>query len=150
MTEPAGPARHARVALPPGLTLLDSVAAAMARLAWPSATLQLLGGPMRRAVYHCAVLTPHGPRWIDYGPAREVPAPATLVLGCATFGRAPDGPALHCHALLAGPGGLVGGHLSPERCIVGEGLVAHAVSTASASFRMQRDPVSGFDLLAPS
>jgi len=146
----AGPARHARILLGGGLSLIDAVTAAMAGLGWRSATLLILGGPMARAVFHTSVLTPDGPRWIDYGPPREVPSPAWLVLGSATFGQALDGgPALHCHAVLSGPGGVVGGHLSPGTCILGaDGLVAHATSALDAGFRVVRDS-SGFDLLTP-
>ena len=147
----AGPARHARLVLAPLLPLIEAVTEAMAALSWPSATLLILGGPMARAVYHTSVLTPDGPRWIDYGPGRAISAPAWLVMGSATFGPGLDGPpALHCHAVLAGPEGPVGGHLSPELCIIGpDGLAAHATSAASAGFRVQRDPASGFDLLTP-
>lgn len=148
----AGPARHARIRLPAHRTLLDAATETMAALDWASATLQLLGGPMDQAVFHCAVLTPAGPRWIDYGPARRVAAPAWLVMGSVTFGRTRQGgPALHCHAMLSGPEGLVGGHLAPESCIIGDaGLIAHAVSGPSAGFTIQSDPASGFDLLAPA
>ncbi len=149
---PAGATRHARILLPANLPLLDAVIVSMSGLAWTSATLQIFGGPLARATYHCSVLTPTGPRWIDYGPARVVADPAALIIGCATFGRTGDGgPALHCHAILSGPDGLVGGHLSPERCLIGpEGLIAHAVSGPEAGFSIQRDPVSSFDLLAPA
>jgi len=92
-----------------------------------------------------------GPRWIDYGPPRVLSAPAWLVMGSATYGTGRDGqPALHCHAMLASPEGPVGGHLAPDRCRIGaEGLVAHAIAAAAASFRVQHDAVTGFDLLAP-
>ncbi len=73
-------------------------------------------------------------------------------MGSATLGIGLDGrPVIHCHAMLSGAEGPVGGHLSPERCRIGpQGLVAHATSVASASFRVQRDPVSAFDLLSPA
>ena len=146
----AGPARHARVVLRGGAALLDAVTEAMAGLGWPSATLLILGGPMARAVYHTSVLTPGGPRWIDYGPAHDTPAPAWLVTGSATFGAGLDGlPALHCHAVLTGGGRVVGGHLSPHACILGaDGLVAHATGAEGARFQVVRDR-SGFDLLTP-
>ena len=147
----AGPARRARVVLPPGRTLIEAVSAAMADLSWPSATLLLLGGAMARAVYHTSVLTPGGPRWIDYGPPREVAAPAWLVMGSATFGSGPDGtPAIHCHAVLAGADGVFGGHLSPDLCVMGPGIVAHATSAPNGSFRVMRDEDTGFDLLTPT
>ena len=148
----AGPARQARVLLAPGLTLMQAVSGAMAGLGWASATLLILGGPMARAVYHTSMLTPGGPRWIDYGPPKEVPG-AWLVMGSATFGLALDGgEALHCHAMLAdGDGAVVGGHLSPLGCVIGpQGLIGHATSTAGAGFRVLRDAASGFDLLTPA
>ena len=148
----AGPARHARVVLGPSLTLMQAVSGAMAGLGWPSATLLILGGSMARAVYHTSMLTPGGPRWIDYGPAKEIVGPAWLVMGSATFGPGLDGgEALHCHAMLSGDGGPVGGHLSPSLCVLGpEGLVAHATSAADAGFRVLHDGASGFDLLTPA
>ena len=148
----AGQARHARIVLAPGRPLIDAVVEAMAALDWPSATLLILGGEMARAVFHTSVLTPQGPRWIDYGPPKELPAPSWLVMGSATFGPGLDGrPALHCHAMLSGPDGPVGGHLSPETCRIGRnGLIAHATSAETAGFRVQRDEVSGFDLLSPT
>jgi hypothetical protein len=148
----ASRARHARVVLAPGLPLIEAVTKAMAALSWPSATLLILGGPMTRAVYYTSALTPDGPRWIDYGPAHTIPGPAWLVMGSATFGPGLDSrPTIHCHAVLSGSEGCVGGHLSPELCIIGpEGLTAHATSAASAGFRVQRDPASGFDLLTPA
>ncbi len=72
----ASPARHTRVLLASGRSLADAIVDAMTGVAWPSATLLILGGPMARAVYHTSLLTPAGPRWIDYGPPREVAAPA--------------------------------------------------------------------------
>ena len=147
-----GPARHARVVLAPHLTLMAAVSRAMAGLGWRSANLLLLGGSMRRAAYHTSVLTPGGARWIDYGPERLVPGPAWLVSGCATFGRGADGAdALHCHAVLAGTDAHpVGGHLSPEGCVLGEaGLVAYATAASGAGFAVRPDPATGFSLLTP-
>lgn len=146
----AGPARHARIHLAGGLTLIDAVARALAALAWPSATLQILGGPLARAVFTCSVLTPGGPRWIDYGPQRDAGA-CWLALGSGTFGLAMDGgPALHCHALLADADATPqGGHLVPDLTRIGpEGLTAHAVSGPSGGYRVTADS-SGFNLLAP-
>ncbi len=135
--------------------MLDAVAEALGGLGWRSATLQLLGGPLARAVFTCSVLTPGGPRWIDYGPRRDAGA-CWLVLGSATFGAALDGgPALHCHAMLAdarrgAPGGVQGGHIVPEETVIGrDGLVAHAVSGAEAGFRITGD-ATGFNLLSPA
>ncbi len=147
----AGAAQHARILLAGGHSLLGAVSAEMARLGWESATLLILGGPMRSAFYHTSILTPEGARWIDYGPAREVSEPAWLVMASATFGRALDGgPALHCHAVLSGGSGVAGGHLAPDRSVIGaNGLVAHATSAAGAGFRVIRD-ASGFDLLTPA
>lgn len=148
----AGSAHHARVVLAPGLSLIDAVIRAMAQLALRSANLLILGGPLARGVYHTSALTPDGPRWIDYGPAREVAAPAWLVMGTATFGLGLDGsPALHCHGVLSGQGGAVGGHLSPELCLLGaNGLVAHITAASHAGFKVRLDPATGFNLLAPA
>lgn len=151
----AGPARHARLVLPGNLPLIEAVAAALAPLGWPSATLMLLGGALARAVYTCSVVTPGGPRWIDYGPQRDLGA-CYLAYGNATFGTAFDtgggaGPALHVHGILCPRDGEPqGGHLVPDLTVTGPaGLVAHAVSGAGAAFRMTADP-SGFNLLAPA
>ena len=147
----AGVLRQARVTLAPGRTMLAGVAEAVQALGWSSATLQLLGGPLARAVFTCALLTPDGPRWIDYGPRRDAGA-CWLVLGSATLGIALDGaPALHCHAMLAGADAIPqGGHLIPEETIIGAaGLVAHAVSGPHAEFRITHER-SGFDLLSPA
>ena len=156
----AGPARHARVVLAPGATLIEAISDVMAGLGWASATLLLLGGPMARAVYHTSMLTPRGPRWIDYGPPQDVVPAPWLVMGSATFGPGLDGSAaLHCHAMLTGGGGPVGGpvgspvggHLSPHLCVLGpDGLVAHATSAEAAGFQVRRDLASGFDLLTPA
>lgn len=148
----AGPARHARLVLPPGRTLIEAVTEALGALGWSSATILILGGALARAVYHTSVLTPGGARWIDYGPPRELPPPAWIVMGSATFGEGLDGnPFLHCHAILSGPDGPVGGHLSPQACQTGpNGLVAHATSAADAGFRVVPDARSGFDLLTPA
>jgi len=54
----AAAARHARLALAPEATLLEAITDAMAALAWPSATLLILGGPMQDAVFHTSILTP--------------------------------------------------------------------------------------------
>lgn len=144
--------RKARIVLEPRISVIEAITRAMVSLGWPSATLQILGGKMATATYHCSILTPKGPRWIDYGPARDV-SPAWLLMGCATYGRTlDDQPALHCHAVLSAHGGhTVGGHLSPERSVIGEaGLIAHAISATTACFRVKRDPATGFDLLTPS
>ena len=147
----AGAARHARLELAAGQSMLTAVTAEMARLGWESATLLILGGSMATALYHTSVLTPGGARWIDYGPAQAVADPAWLVMASATFGRGLDGsPALHCHAVLSGGGRVAGGHLAPDRSVIGRGgLVAHATSAAGAGFRVMRN-ASGFDLLTPA
>ncbi len=149
---PAGPALHARVHLAAGKSLLAAASEAMARLSLRSANLLILGGPMASALYHTSVLTPDGPRWIDYGPAQTIPEPAWLVMGAATFGIAGDGsPIIHCHAVLSGGGRVVGGHLPPERCIIGaEGLIAHATGAEHTGFIVQHDSESSFDLLTPA
>jgi hypothetical protein len=147
----AGPARRARLVLAPGRTVLDAVTQALDGLGWRSATLQLLGGPLARAVFTCSVLTPSGPRWIDYGPRRDAGA-CWLVLGSATFGAALEGgAALHCHAMLADARcGAQGGHIVPDETVIGlDGLVAHAVSGAEAGFRITGD-ATGFSLLSPT
>jgi len=146
---PPGPIRRARVVLPPG-PLLASATAALAPLGWPSATVQLLGGPLARGVFTCSVLTPGGPPWIDYGPRRDLGA-CWFVMGSLTFGPALDGtPALHCHAMLADAEGRThGGHIVPDAtALAAPGLVGWAVSTPAASFRIVRD-VSTFNLLHP-
>jgi len=145
----AGPARQARLLLPPNRSMLDAVAEALAPLGWPSATLQILGGPMARAVYTCSVLTPGGPNWINYGPKRDL-GPCWLAAASATFGQSPDGPALHCHAILAAPDcSCQGGHLVPQDSILSdEPLIAHAISAEAGLFHIVHD--SGFNLLQPA
>ena len=147
---PGGQPRHARIDLPGNRSLMASVSAAMATLGWPSATLMIQGGPMSRAVFTCSVITPNGPRWIDYGPRRDV-GPCWLAMGNATFGRAMDNTdALHCHGVLSNEQAEAqGGHLVPEECHLAEqGLTAHAFGATAAAFHVTADK-SGFNLLSP-
>ena len=140
-----GPAQRSRVVLPGGFTLIEAATATMAELGWRSGNLMLLGGTLARAALHMSVLTPGGPRWIDYGPARMM-AEAWLANGSATFG---DG-ALHCHAaVMAADGTLWGGHLDPAMTLLGTaGLVAWVTTTPGAGFALRPDG-GGFTLLTP-
>ena len=140
-----GPARHARLLLPGGVSLIAAVTSAMAAQAWESANLQLIGGPITKAALHMSVLTPGGPRWIDYGPARML-TNGWLATGSATFG----GGALHCHAAVVDDAGMLwGGHIDPQATqLAAAGLIAWATHAPGAGFALRPDG-SGFTLLTP-
>ena len=150
----AGTARRARIELAAGRTLLDAVAEALAAIAWPSATLLLLGGPLSEAVAYTSQRQTHGPRWISYGPPHRF-GPTWFATGSGTFGPGSGGPgatgpSLHVHGTLAAPDGTpFGGHLDPALSILAGPIAAFAWGAPDAHFRLAPDP-TGFTLLGPA
>ncbi len=149
-----GTARRARIELAPGRTLLAAVAEALGAIAWPSATLLLLGGALSEAVVYTSQRQVAGPRWISYGPPHRF-GPIWFATGSGTFGpgletTGEDSPSLHVHGTLAAPDGTpFGGHLDPALSILAGPIAAYAWGAPDALFRLAPDP-TGFTLLGPA
>ncbi len=145
------PRTTARLVLAPGRSLQAGLLAELDRLAAQSAAITLLAGRWARLTYCTAVPDPSGLRLATYTGACEL-ADALLLGGNATVGRGGDGAALvHCHAaFVAADGRALGGHLVPDRCLVGDRPV-HAFATLFSGFEIAQtfDPETNHNLFRP-
>jgi len=112
--------RHVRLSLPSGASLFDAIVKPLARLGIESASITLLGGYYDKFQYSVAPSNPSKQTVIAYGSPIHT-GQTYMVFGTANLGEGSNGlPLIHCHATLRTESGeLRGGHVLPERCIVG-------------------------------
>jgi predicted DNA-binding protein with PD1-like motif len=142
--------RRAMVWLPETRSLYDGLVASFARFDVRAGALQLLGGNFAAAAYHVAFPTPDSVRAAEYGPPIPLAKGTRLIRASGSFGEDLSGrPLLHIHGVLADPTGRVhGGHIAPERCIVGpEGV--RAILLLSVGFKQSVDRETGYSLFFP-
>lgn len=142
-----------RIWIAPGSTLLEGLIEAVIGHGYGHASVQLFDGELAEAYFHVARPDPAGERAIAYVPAMKIEGGAHVVTANVTLGHKADGqPIVHCHGVLIDrQGGLYGGHLSPETCVVGEGGVfAWAIVSNDSGFVQRHDSETLFPLLYPS
>ncbi len=133
--------RRLRVALAAGSSLFEGIVQALAAHGIRNAALSLSGGRFEQLAYCVAMLDPADRLMATYGPPRLAPG-AFFLAGNGTLGEAADGqPLIHCHGLLRdAQGAVVGGHLLPERCIVGDQpVIVRATSLDGMAARVVPD-----------
>jgi predicted DNA-binding protein with PD1-like motif len=142
--------RRALVWLPEGQTLHVALVSAFARFGVRAGALQLLGGLLSEAAYHVAVPSPGSLRAADYGPPIALGSGTRLVRATGSYGEDLSGsPLLHIHGVLAEPTGRGhGGHIAPQRCVVGPGGV-RAILLLTVGFRQMIDRETRFSLFFP-
>jgi predicted DNA-binding protein with PD1-like motif len=136
--------------LPEGRTLYEALVAAFARFGVRAGALQLLGGDLSAAAYHMAVPMPDSERAADYGPPVQLKGITRLVRATGSYGEDLAGrPLLHIHGVLAEADGRAhGGHIAPERCVVGAHGV-RAILLLSVGFKQAVDRETRYSLFFP-
>lgn len=146
-------AHQIRLWIAPGTSLFDGLIEALIGHGYGHASILLFDGDLAEAYFHVARPDPATERVVAYGPAIGIPGGARIVSANATLGHKADGqPIVHCHGVLMDrEGGLYGGHLPPETCIVGNGGVfGWAVVSKDGGFVQRFDPETQFPLLFPT
>lgn len=142
-----------RLWIAPAATLFDGLVEAVIGHGYGHACIQLFDGALSEAFFHFARPDPAGERAIAYAPAMKIVGGARIVTANVTLGHKADGqPIVHCHGVLMDrQGGLYGGHLSPETCVVGAGGVfGWAIVSKDGGFVQRHDPETLFPLLMPT
>lgn len=145
-------ARHVRLALLPGRSLLDAIVEPLAGMGIHSASMTILGGWLSQLDYCVAPPDPSGKTVIAYSEIRHAGA-SCLIFGNATLGLSLIGkPIVHCHGtILTAEGDMRGGHMIPENCIIGSVPVPVLVTAFDRfTLRQAYDPETGIPLLQPS
>ena len=143
--------RQWRLQLAPGQVLLDALTRAMAAQSVRSAAFALWGGELQTLAYCLPIPDPSGQVIATYGEPRVL-GPATLLRASATLGQGAEGqPMLHCHASFADTQGrLCGGHVLPERTVVGARPVqVLATALDGIDLRLGFDPETRLHMLRP-
>lgn len=142
-----------RLWIAPGTTLFDGLAADLLARGIDHASFLLFDGDLSEAFFHTANPTADSDRVIAYGPPFKIEGGATLLTANATLGHKADGqPIVHCHGVLMDrDGGLYGGHLPTETCVVGkDGVTGWMVVSKDGGFVQRHDPETLFPLLFPT
>jgi predicted DNA-binding protein with PD1-like motif len=142
-----------RIWIAPASTLFDGLIEAVIEHGYGHANIQLFDGELAEANFHVARPDPAGERAIAYAPVMKIAGGARIVTANVTLGHKADGqPIVHCHGVLMDRhGGLYGGHLAPETCVVGEGGVfGWAIVSKDGGFVQRHDPETLFPLLVPT
>ncbi|WP_138472215.1 PPC domain-containing DNA-binding protein [Poseidonocella sp. HB161398] len=143
--------RHLRLSLAPGLSLHEAMVAPLRAAGITSASTTILGGAFARLSYCVAPPDPSGKAVIAY--SAPIDAGETyMIFGNATLGVAADGgPLVHCHAAIrCADGRFRGGHILPDRAIVGDRPISVLVTGFEGfSLRQSFDPETNIPLLQP-
>jgi len=142
-----------RFALTPGASLLEGVSAILAARGISAAALVLVGGSFSSLAYCIAALNPDGPQVARYSDPIPAQGPIGLIGASATYGADLDGtPMIHCHALLCdGAGRVFGGHVLPERALVGDPApIVHARAFPDAAIARRYDPETMMAIFHPA
>ncbi|MDR5653812.1 DUF296 domain-containing protein [Ruixingdingia sedimenti] len=144
-------ARHLRLMLEPGRSLHAALVEPLARRGIAAASTTILGGGFAQLFYCVAPPDPQGRAVIAYSDPIDAGA-ATMIFGNATIGRGLTGAVLvHCHAVLrTGAGAMAGGHILPERSIVGPAPIPVLVTVIEDfEIRQTHDPETNIALFQP-
>ena len=133
-----------------GLTLLDSVAAALGRFDSDSAVLRLTGGGFSRFCYHLPALSDHPEHAVFFSEKIVDTDAVDLEIATITFGHRDGAPWLHCHAIwLAPDGSRRCGHLVPDEILVASAIQAEICLIESVRFEVAFDTETNFSLFKP-
>lgn len=136
--------------LEPGLSLIDSVSAAMHRLGVSSAVMRLSGGALGSFAYCMPALSKTDQHAVYFSDTYRVEGTVSLETASVTFGIKNGEPWLHCHAVWAEPGGRRHcGHLLPEQVTVVSAVQATGHGLKGAHFVVTPDAETNFSLFMP-
>jgi hypothetical protein len=143
--------RRVLVWLPAAQTLGEALLVAFTAQRATYGAFHLLGGRLDVAAYHVA--TPHtdSRRAVEYGPASFIEGGAQVVRATGSFGPTLEGGSLlHIHGSLADlQGHGHGGHLNPDRCVIGSPGV-RAILMLAVGFSQVDDEETGFRIFFPA
>ncbi len=147
----AASARHFRLVLQPGRSLFDALVRPLADVGVENASTTILGGAFAQLHYCVAPPDPSGQAVIAY--TRPIDAGAAfMIFGNATLGKSMTGePLVHCHAAIrTAAGGVKGGHILTETCIIGRDPIPVLVTSLDEfELRQAFDPETNIPLLQP-
>jgi predicted DNA-binding protein with PD1-like motif len=141
---------HIRLTLLPGRSLFDGLVEPLAALGIHGASTTILGGEFETLSYCVAPPDPTGSAIIAYG-APIAAGRSYLVFGNATLGTSSAGaPLIHCHGAVCRDDGRVqGGHILPDRSIVGQPISVLVTAFDGFALRQKYDPETNISLLQP-
>ncbi len=150
-SEQSKAARHFRAILQPGKSLYEALVHPLKEVGVTNASTTILGGVFTYLEYCVAPPDPRKEAVIRY--SRPIVAGKSyLVFGNATLGRSDqDKPMVHCHAALRREDGKVmGGHIIPEKTIVGADPISVLVTSFDGfELRQMYDPETNIPLFQP-
>ncbi len=150
-SEQSDVARHFRAVLQPNQSLYDALVRPLFQVGVTNASTTILGGIFSSLEYCVAPPDPSNEAVIRY--SAPIPAGVSyLVFGNATLGRSiNDKPMVHCHAALQREDGIVvGGHIIPEKSIVGSTPISVLVTSFDGfELRQIYDPETNIPLFQP-
>ena len=136
--------------VPPGVRLLDGLAALLARFGVGSAALTLSGGGFGPFGYVIPGLSPDGSQVAFYSATRRPPGLSSLDAAAVTVGVRDGAPWFHCHAIWTEADGRPGcGHVLPDETMVAEPIEVRGAGLVGARFEVTPDPETGFNLFMP-
>ncbi|MBA3771547.1 MAG: hypothetical protein H0X13_03380 [Ramlibacter sp.] len=133
--------------------LFDACSRVARRFCGHSMMFSLCGIELAEAALHVPEDDPLGARMVRYAAAIEIPPGSLLVSAQVMVGWDGRRPVLHAHGYVALPqGGLLGGHLSPNRCHFrsrGSHVRGRLTVASGADLAPVLDEETGFRLLTP-
>lgn len=141
---------HARVALEPGASLIDSLAAMLERYGAASAVATLQGGGFDPFVYYMPALSPTPAHAVYFSGRHEPEGFVRLEAAAVTIGRRDNQPWLHCHGIWHdAAGNRLGGHVVPNEALITEPIEASMWFLKGAAFEVTPSPETSFSLFEP-
>jgi predicted DNA-binding protein with PD1-like motif len=145
-----GPALEAAFVVPAGATLLEGIAAGMARAGLRSGAVRLADVEVAALQYVRPAPAPDGGHVAFYSQTHRIDRPVRLQQVVATFGEADGRPFVHAHGLWFDERGrLQGGHLHNDAVRAAADAPARAWGLAGASLDLEFDEETRFSLLRP-
>ncbi|CAN5304601.1 DUF296 domain-containing protein [soil metagenome] len=144
-------ARHIRLSLQPGRSLLDALIGPLAQIGIENASTTILGGAFEAMTYCVAIPDPTGEAVVAYSDP-IVAGPAYVIFGNATIGKNADGqPIVHCHAAMQLRDGTTkGGHILAQQAIVGRHPISVLVTSLEGiALRVAYDAETNISLIQP-
>lgn len=145
-----GPALEAAFVVPAGATLLEGIAAGMARAGLRCGTVRLADVEVASLQYVRPAPAADGEHVAFYSATHRIEGPLRLQRVVATFGEKDGRPFVHAHGLWFDERGrLAGGHLHNDAVRVAADAPARAWGLAGAAMAVEFDEETRFSLFRP-
>lgn len=149
MAVPAG-AVPIEAELPPGVPLLDALAALLDMHGVESAALTLSGGGFGPFAYVMPALSPDGSQVAFYSETFRPEGLVLLQAAAVTVGFKDGSPFFHCHGVWTEAAGMGCGHVLPAETVVALPITVRGAGIVGARFAVTPDAETGFSLFMPS